>query len=319
MVRVFGCGLVLLGLCALPACTTPIWPRPASPVATTMPEKLPEVPTTGSGFASLPRVPGERVVKHPELQVAKAPALPERMPAEVPKTLPTTISVPVAPPTDPALVAAVRAYIDNKPELAVEHLRGLDKPNQDLMLQLIPPMVRLSQLNMNRAGPVELGLLVNQLETPTQMLASRAPLIITKSEFCRRIRGFGRYEPLPEGHTFHPGDLAELYVEIKNVPAVSMASAKTGDAYLTELSTTLRIRDTSGNTVDIINSQGQAVAILPDQRREVTQSPLRDYHIPFLIPVPKKPGSYTVFFEILDPETGRAVSKGKTFRVANGS
>ena len=60
-------------------------------------------------------------------------------------------------------MAAVRAYLDDRPDLAVEHLKALDKPNQELMLQLIPAVVKGSRASLTRAGPHDLGVLLVDL------------------------------------------------------------------------------------------------------------------------------------------------------------
>ncbi len=290
----------------LPACAATS--RAVKPADAPPPSVAEPSPT---GFAVLPSVPGQRVARNP------TPEPPQTMPATVAKPEeppPTKVAVP-EPPPDAPLVAAVKAYLDNRPEAAADHLKALDRPNQELLAQLLPPVVALSRVNLTRAGPVDYGVLAAQLETPLKALAAKATLGIPKAVFCSSPTGFGQYRPLPDGHVYRRGTLAEVYVEVRNVPSVSTHHPDFGDGYVTQLNSSLRLRDAAGNVVELTDEGRRPVPVLQSVQRDFSRSPVRDYSRAFRFAVPQRPGRYTLTVEFLDPETGRAVSKGLSFEV----
>jgi hypothetical protein len=329
--------LLLLGLPTLPACFISTRPRAtdtnAEPATKTAWVSGHPVETS---FAVLPRVPGERVPLqettppgHSETMPVAAdggseqitrPAVPDDVapPAGPPGPLPP-ITIPTPTPPEPPLLAAVRAYLDNHPERAVEHLNALDKANQDLVLQLVPALVQASRMNMRQASPLELGVLQGQLERPVAALSARAPLAVEKACFCRAVSNFGRYDPWPDGHAFRPGSLAGLYVEVRNVPSVPASTPTDGPGFVTELVCTLQIRDRAGTPVPLVvvdpNNKKKLVPMLYTTKRDFTRSAVRDYYVAFWFPAPPQPGAYTVSFEVRDPAGQRAVERIMPFKV----
>ncbi len=312
---------LLLGLAvsalALPACVSglrsdrnlePKVSAPAVP-ATPVPKK--------DSFAEFPRAPGQTVLKNPPPVQTPSPLV---VPMSNDPTLPNEsqppgpiVITPTLPP-DPPLVAAVRAYLDKQPELAIEHLKALDPPNQELMLQLIPAIVHASQMNWNRAGPTEVGELLDQLQLPIRALSGKASLSIDKVVFCRTTAPeFGHYQPLPEGYAYKPNDLADLYIEIGNAPSVPTISPTEGDGYSTILNCECRIRDVVDNSADPLDRN----RLISKPVHEFTLSPKRDYHHTLRFAVPSKPGLYILTIEIVDPnrERWRSVRKTVKFRV----
>lgn len=302
-------GMAWAALLVQPACLSAPW-------GSTPPRQMPTAPTpAGTDFASVIRAPGDfqltndpaAVVRHRE--ETAGPVVAQSVGVE-----PIVVAPQLRPPPDPPLVAAVRAFLDNRHDEAVEHLKALDKPNQELMLQLIPAVVRASQINLAKAGPTELGMLAGQLESPAAALAARGPLGLDKACFCRSVSNFGRYSPLSEGYAFRPGAVAELYVEVRNVPS-EPSSAPGEEGFVTKLHCTLQVRDGTGTVVELLDRNGKPVPALHVPKRDVTRSPIRDYFLLFRFPVPTKPGSYAVTVEVADPATGRAVSRTMPLRV----
>lgn len=273
-------------------------------------------PLARSGsFAELPRAPGERVLRHPP---ATTPALPERqerpvIPAELPPT--TTLTAVPARPLDPPLIAALRAYLDDKPEAAAEALGSFNRTNRELLAQLLPAGVTASRVNFATAGPTEIGALAARLETPLQSLSPRVPLSLTKALFCTKIDGFGRYRAVPDGSPLQPGELILVYAELRNVPSIVVNAGTPQEHYVTDLRRTLRLRDASGNAVPLLQADGEYGPARVERRPEETQSPIRDYYVEFRFAVPKKPGGYTVQVEIHDPTNGRQLSAVMPLRV----
>ena len=266
----------------------------------------------GTGFAELPNAPGERVARNPPADPPKATTTAVAKP---PETSPITVAVP-PPVPDAPLVAAVKAYLDNKPDLAAEHLKLLDRPNQEVLQQLLPPVVALSRTNLGRAGPLEIGLLVGQIETPLKALSAKA-LTVSTAEFCSEIGGYGQYTPLPAGHIFRPGTVAEVYLELRNVPSVRVRLPDGTDGYLTHLNWSLRLRDAAGTVVPLTDGDRRQVAVLEAAHKQYSRSPVRDYAKTFRVLVPRTPGRYTLTVEFTDPdpESSRDVRRGMTFQV----
>ena len=302
--------LVAVGVLLLPACaTTSRGVKPAEEVA---PPAVAASPTRETGFAVLPAAPGQRVARNPPAEPTPAAA-----PAAVVKPADPVVPKPevTPPPPDAPLVAAVKALLDNRPEAAVEHLKALDRPNQDLVAQLLPPVVTLSRANLGRAGPVEFGALAGQLETPFDALAAKSDLRIPKAELCSSPVGFGKYRPLPAGHVYKGGTLADVYVEVRNVPSVATWHPDYGEGFVTHLATALRLRDAAGNVVELTDEDRRPVSVLRSVQKEFSRSPVRDYAKAFRFEVPRKPGRYTLTVEFQDPANGRVASRGMSFDV----
>ena len=138
---------------------------------------------------------------------------------------------------------------------------------------------------------------------------------IPKAVFCSSPTGFGQYRPLPDGHVYRRGHLAEVYVEVRNVPSAVTRHPEFGDGYVTQLNTALRLRDAAGNVVELTDDSRRPVAVLQSAQKDFSRSPVRDYAKAFRFAVPPKPGRYTLTVEFLDPETGRAVSQSLSFEV----
>jgi len=318
--------LLLAGLPTLPACL--VSTGSGTPVETTPPPQTAGVTTLHrSIFADLR--PGEsRPLNEPATGVlASDPPPPTIPPPDVPTTAEMTTPVAPLPPTplpekvtrssppaDPMLVAVVRAFLDNDPGKAKKLLEGLDAPNQELLLRMIPALVGASQTSLGQPT-TEVGDLAKQVEAALAVLSARAPLAVEKACFCRAVRNFARYEPLPERHAFAPGTWAEVYVEVRNVPSIPASSPTEGEGFLTRLVCTLQVRDAAGAVVPLPDQTNKPVPTLHDDKRDFTRGPIRDYFLLFRFRTPSKPGAYTITFEVQDPASGRAVSRTMPFRV----
>lgn len=321
--RVFAAMLCAVGTIGLPACVVTSTKRAVPAPVAPAPLPTPAASESKSQFAELIRGPGERVaVQSPEPKTEQRIAEPSMAPIPVagtevvvPPPNPVAQVPPLAPPPpppDPPLIAAVRAYLDHRPEAAAEHLKDLDGPNRELLLQLIPPLVKASQVDLKKATPHEYGVLAGQLDAPAATLARKAPLFVEKVCFCRWVKNFGRYDPLPERHAIPAGSLAELYVEVRNVPSEPTES---GDGYVTRLACSLQVRDGTGAVVPILDANRKPVPSMQESKQDFTRSPIRDYFLLFRFAVPVKPGTYAATIEVRDVATGRVVTRSLPLRV----
>ncbi len=327
--------LAALGLGLVPAClyvekSVPITPPGWKPPPAKMLPVGSPAATDKSDFASLlPRKPGDRVAKNPPPAVADAgPRVEAATPTETRTSLDLVGPVQPAqnvvkvpdPPAEPdaPLTAAVRAFGDGHPERAVEALKGMGKGNQAFVLELLPLLDRVSKIDLDHADPQEVAVLSEQLQAAAARLEPKAALRIDRATFCRKVAGFGRYDPWPDGQAFGPADLAELYVEVRHVTSEPASGAANGEAFVTRLASTLEVRDAAGRLVeqtDPADWQKRVPAARFD-RTDFSRTPVRDYFLKYRFPVPPVPGAYTVTVEVRDPAGVRkARSKPVEFRV----
>jgi len=211
-------------------------------------------------------------------------------------------------------VGILRAYVEGHPEAAMPLIQKLGKPNQELVLQLVPALVKASQLNPAQADPKELALVAEQFTGAASLLSKRAPMTIEKALFCRSVKNFGRYDALPENPILRPETTNTIYFEFGNVP--SEPSNRSGfDGYLTKLTTSWKMLDSAGNALEIKTRFDEVTLESLETKVDFTRSPLRDYFLQLNFTAPSKPGRYTVHFKVRDPETGREVMRALPFRV----
>lgn len=249
------------------------------------------------------QVAAEQAVHYPtesNSPVALPPATP--MSSETPSPLPVPPGSPV-PRVDsepePALVAALRCLMEKRPEDAAARLGELDKANREVLLCLLPLAVRLSQGALDRAAASELTVMVDQVEGAAAPLRQRAPLAIDKMCFCRRIDKFGQYEPLPDRRQFRPGELVQVYAELRNF------SSNPGQAgFETRLASSVRLTRHTTDREEIVWRQDFHDRDRVDRGR----SPRRDYfnNYRFCVPENIPPGTYKLWLKVVDVPTGRS-------------
>jgi hypothetical protein len=311
-------------LTALPACVTngPLLPlRPKvepfvpPPVKSTSGKARP----TAGQFASLNSLkPGESVAlnpvesRHPVVPIEDDPpadSIPTVKP--LPDTLPPLDTEPMTP-----LVFAIRAFQDNHPDKAVEHLKEYDKANQELLLQLIPAVVQASKANLGKPDADEATALAKQFEAAAATVLKRTGFGIRKAVVCLAVDGFGVYTPVTDPTSLRRGSLYSVYLELDNVPCLPDVRADGMKGFLTRLECEMRVTDEFGQTVEIQDVKTKTVGPKSTtSKSEFTRSPVRDYFLPAVLQTPTRPGAYTVTFEIRDPRTSRSVSKAIPFRV----
>lgn len=330
----------LTGPRSLPASTEPMrvpdWPQFDQPVAParalTLPDTAPVLEpaaATGPPLGTTAMPPADlappRTIQQSEtttsLKLSAPPALPTVPPAPA---LPVeTVAMPSAPAASPAPMAAtvadtvlfqaLRAFQNNEPQEALEHLKKLDATNQELLMYLLPLMVRLADGDAKALPPEELATMIDRLQTASSMLKSRATLRADRICFCRSVRRFADVDPYEASHEFRPGDMVFLYAELKNftcelvsVPAPAGAAAP-AQGWRIRLAPKLEIRDASNNLVWRTDLN----------KTDFAQSPPQDYYHTYRFCVPDKmpPGVYTFWLTIVDKPTGRTVRKPVEMRI----
>jgi len=282
----------------------------------------------GDGFASLR--PGEAIATRPTVEpkttAERPPApkstAPEPEPVAPPEQVvvvksgePGPFPLPGMPPLpEPPLLAAMRAYVENRPDDAIRHLEKLDRPNQEFALAVMPVLARGAAMNLTAPDPQEAGHLADQLGGAAAKLEAKAALRVEKVAFCKQIKGFGRYDPWPQAQPYRPGDIARLYVEVRNLGCHAAA-----DGFLSRAETLLEVRDAKGQLVEQVDpaDHRQRVRVVRFSIEDRLRSPVRDYFQPFQLLMPPQAGVYTVTVEVREPVSGRiARSQPAEFRVA---
>jgi hypothetical protein len=312
------------GLCCglLPACSHTAAesladhaPVAVAPPAEAPPEPAPSPyhPTTSQPRAETP--PGDVQVKQATYPPPVPPARPVLSVAELHRVEDPSAEKkePPAPAAtdpvarraeDPPLVAALRCFLDKRPAEAVQLLEPYDKANQDLLLCLLPLAARLTEGGLGDASPQELTNLVCHLEGVLPPLRARAELLLERMCFCSWIGGYGRYEPLPEGHAFHIGEPVQVYVELQNV-----SSPLRGETYVTQLASSVVIYDGA-------RRERWRHDFGDRQYCDVSQTLRHDYfnNCRFCVP-DMPPGQYTLCIQVEDVPTGRVARRSLDFRV----
>jgi hypothetical protein len=316
--------LFALLLPALPACAVTKFFSPE-------PAKLPPVPPPNvSEFTAL--APGQRVTK------AEVVAQSQRPPAADPATESIVPAPPVpasatepnplpyggsfldprdrAPRPDGPLVAALRAHLDNQFAAAVGHLSTFERPNQELLLLLLPLIDTARTTDLTGRDPRAAAALAKQLDTVVDLVNKSAPLEIRTTAFVHKVVQYGVYHPLPANHKFLPGGIGLLYAEIDRVPSEPAVMASGEAGHVSRLSGSLQLKDAMGRVVELYDiEKGKMVAELPFVRADFTRSPVRDFFLKIEFPVPEKAGRYSLTLEIRDPnpQSTRRVRKTVEF------
>ena len=172
-------------------------------------------------FKEMICAPGQTVAK---IDMQPAPAPPPATADSRPPLAQASASDPPRLLPDPPVVAAVRAYLDNRPGDAAELLRGLDPANREAVIRLLPALAAAKTGKLTPGG-ADAGTYAHLLATAADAAARQAPLRVKKACFVSIVKQFGVYDPLPEGKRFLPGGEGQLYLELANVasdpPAVS--------------------------------------------------------------------------------------------------
>ena len=332
--------VIAMGFLPLVGCLTPKFVAAPKPTPATAVASLPDsqISQNKPRFAELVAVPGQRI---PLRENATAPIVVERAQAGIvlpPTPTQTVETQPHAPPKieepnrfelasnvlqgqqsrrgpvpDVPLITALRSYLDNRQDSAIDHLSRFDKPNQELLLLLLPLTAEAQNADLSGGTPKDPAMLMNYLEDATAMVARVAPLIVRKTCFVSSVAQYGVYEPILAGYRFLPGGMAMLYIEIGNVPSVPTGS----EGFATKLVHTLQIHDANGKVVEQFDKRENR--LMPQTTFAepiITRSQVHDFFVKFEMTIPEKPGKYTLTFEVRDPVNARKVRKTVDFQVA---
>ena len=324
LLSVAGAALLLPACLSFPVHAVPVTPEARDKIAAEAATRTKEPPRKDK-FAELPSRPGDTVAKNAgkngkdakDPTVAqkpahaddpKAPLAPGGVkvagdpngPQPLPKLQPTTLP-------EPLLLRIVRAEIEGRTDHALELLKGLEPANQEVVLALLPALTRGATADI-ASDPTATALLADQLRFAAVRLAARSALVVENVALCRKVYGFGRYEPWPEGQPYKPNDLAQLYLEVRNLVSQPAAGPR-GETHLTYVRAAVEIRDAHGRLVDQPDPEDwrRRVPVVRFEKKQSSRGPVDDFHVLYAFPVPPAPGVYTVTVELRDPAGRRSV------------
>jgi hypothetical protein len=257
----------------------------------------------------------------PDLALRSAPDSLDRpalLPPEAKLEAPIVLEVVQAASTtkaadEPAVLQALRSLIDKRPDDALHRLNSYDRSNQELLLFLLPLVVRLSEAGVQPLSAQDMTVALEELNSLMISMRARAALTIDNICFCKRIDAFGVYEPLPSDFSFRPSDMVQVYVEIKNFTSRKSKNQSGETRQVVDLKSSAEIRDYAGNRV------GEPIDFertKPDESRTVRH----DYFDNYRFSVPElPPGAYTLFLQVEDRGTQppRVATRTLDFRVTN--
>jgi hypothetical protein len=199
------------------------------------------------------------------------------------------------PPQEEPLLLALRLYRQQQPALALEQLRKYDPSTRKLLALLLPLAARVSDIPLAKARAQELAVTLNPIEALIQELRSKAALTIENPCFCRIIKTFGEYEPLPEEHAFRYGDPVQVYLELHN-----LTTRRNGPHHETILTKTVRIYDSQRLPAGGKHPPDVLIQ-LPVQVHQ-SRIPHRDWYLncSFYVPPNLPVGTYTLKIDIQD-------------------
>jgi hypothetical protein len=208
-------------------------------------------------------------------------------------------------PDDSSLIRAIRALQMNKPDEAIQCLKGYDPASQQVIMSLLPPLVRLSSNNLDQIKAEEFDVLLEQINRVPHLLRPRASLQANNVRLCREVHNFAHVDPFGSEHPFRPGDIVYLYMELVNFSCT--ANPKGGFAIV--LSSGLELRDAGGKVVWKAD---------PKDVPDAVSTPPQDYYRNFRLCVPSvPPGNYQLTIRTTDRPTGREVTKSVAMRISS--
>jgi hypothetical protein len=211
---------------------------------------------------------------------------------------------------EPFLVAA-RAAWDGRPDRVADALRPLDKPTQDALRPLLLAGAALA-MGQSASTPQDFSFSAAQLHAALAVVERRAELRIENARFVAEVRGFRRFDPLPDGFVFQPGQSLRIYAEITPLVADRLHGGGTGIS----LSYVMRVKDERGKAFMLIDKKGQETPVLVvTEETDASRGPMAEKHFVWEFTGPRVPGLYSAEIEIRDLHTGRVAKKRLVFRV----
>jgi hypothetical protein len=279
-------------------------------------------PAAKSGISESQNIKQTQLTAAPNGQEQQIPPPSWPVRSENPSGVRTRTAVSVQPtakapaPEDPPLVCALRCYLNKKPAEAVIWLDRHERLNQDFLLCLLPLAARLSEGGLQKADPRDLANVVVQLDRLAGLIRPAAELLIDKMCFCDKIERFGVYHPLDEEHLFQPGELTQVYVELRNFSSVpkERESVQTYAVQLAFRAEIRKFRSLAGDPK--AGGNGEVMWTELKTLQDLSKTPRTDFFINYPLWIPQvPPGHYILNFTVTDAPTKRKVERTLDLRI----
>jgi hypothetical protein len=229
----------------------------------------------------------------------------------------TAAGTPDQPVAEHPLLTALRSFLDQKPQEAIAILGRYEKPNQEMLLALLPLAKELTEISLTHPRAEEIAALDEKVQSMERPLRQRMQLVMNKICFCESIKGFCDYVPFAPGHPFRapapgrPDEQVNIYVELSNLSGVAHVSAERGSFYETRLASSVKIVPQGGKEPiwqrQFKDRMGHVI---------LSRTLRHDYFNSYMFYVPHiPPGAYKLVIEVTDVPTGRTASRSLDFRV----
>jgi hypothetical protein len=194
------------------------------------------------------------------------------------------------PRVDHDLVNALRMLLSKQPDKALAYLEHYDRAKQELLLQLLPTLVLLSEKPSEQLNPTEVSAMQDQMQGLLVALRARNDLTIDKICLCDEIKGYGLFTPKRNGYVFQAGDMLLIYIELCNTTCESR-----NGYFVTDINGIATIRDAQGQECLKWNYSEAELPFL-------SLLPRYDCWRPYQLYLPRKmpPGKYTLTMVMTD-------------------
>src|SRR5207244_1632272 len=149
------------------------------------------------------------------------------------------------------IVLALQCMLEGRHPEAIKHLSAYDAEKQELLLRFLPPLTVMVKKRLADLTPEDIAVIHKQFVSILEEIRPRSELVIGKMCYCKKVRGYGDYDALPDHHQFltgtesRIGEMVQLYIELKNFAS---EPSKHGE-FLTKLACSLELHDSAGKKV----------------------------------------------------------------------
>ena len=199
----------------------------------------------------------------------------------------------------------VLSIIRDRPEDALAPITGIDDSENEFLQNLLMAQVNYFDVQSIPEPRQRATATIEQLDAAIRNLQSRARLKLQHLALCRRIQGFGDYEPF-EKNEFSPGQGVLLYVEIENFTSQPIG----GGRQKTLLKSMITIQSTSDGAKVV---QQIPVGPTPDICRTTRRDYFHNYEFSF--PRDLQLGNYELVLTVTDLLGNKVSSETLRFKL----
>ncbi len=193
--------------------------------------------------------------------------------------------------------------IGEQPQEAISPIAGIDQSDQEFLQKLLWAHVNYFDTTTMPEPRQRATATIEQLDSAIRALQPRARLALSHLALCRRIQGFGDFEPF-EKNEFSPGQAVLLYAEIKNFTSLPHGDGR--QKTLLKSLITIRADSDDGDIVQQI-PVGPTTDLCRTTRRDYYHN--YEFQIPRSLPL----GNYLLRLTVTDMLGNKVASESLRF------